>query len=109
AASQDANRQKKFQLGPSSSTFNNGRSKIEIAAGAGFHAVGDAEGGPTLIDMMASGGTYYTFVDSGTFTVQYASFTNMDESGIQLSSAGVSGPWSINDSTFDYAGNGVIS
>jgi len=31
---------------------------------------------------MTSGGTYYTFVDSGAFTVQYASFTDMDESGV---------------------------
>src|SRR5262249_791405 len=49
-----------------------------------------------------SGSTYYSFVDSGTFTVQYASFTFMDENGIQLSN---NGPFSINDSTFDNGGS----
>ena len=56
--------------------------------------------------MMPGGGTYYTFVDSGAFTIQYASMTNMDESGVQLWN---SGPFAINDSTFDYSGNGVVS
>ena len=56
--------------------------------------------------MLAGGGTYYTFVDSGAFTVQYASFTDMDESGIELNGTG---PFSINNSTFDYNGNGIVS
>ena len=109
AASNDAGVQKQLQFGAiPGSGVNNNRSKIEIASGAGFHAVGVSTA-PTLIDMMASGGTYYTFVDTGAFTAEYASFNNMDESGIQLSSAGVSGPWFIRYSTFDYSGNGVVS
>ena len=56
--------------------------------------------------MLGTGGTYYTFVDSGPFTVQYSSFTNMDEMGVQLWNTG---PFFIHDSTFDYSGNGVIS
>ena len=84
------------------------RSKIEIASGAGFHAVGQSvSANPTLIDMMPGGGTYYTFVDSGAFTIQYASMTNMDESGVQIYFS--SGVFSINDSTFDYSGNGIVS
>jgi len=100
----DANKPKQLLFGASAAGFNNGRSKLEIAAGAGFHAVGQP-GSPTLIDWLNSGNTYYTFVSSGAFTVQYASFTHMDESGIQLSSSGASGPWSINNSTFDYVGS----
>ena len=105
----DANVQKKVQFGPSAnsgSTWNNnsGRSKIELASSGGFHAVGVSTA-PTLVEMLGTGGTYYTFVDSGAFTVQYASFTNMDESGIQLNGTGA---FSINDSTFDYSGSGVL-
>src|SRR5262249_44060100 len=69
-------------------------------SGAGFSAQGSASS-PTTITMLG-GSTYYTFVDSGVFTIQHASFTFMDESGIQLSG---SGPFSINNSTFDYVGN----
>ena len=43
---------------------------------------------PTLITMLPTGGTYYTFVDTGTFTVAYASITNTDEGGIQLFGTG---------------------
>ena len=108
AASNDAGQQKKLQFGPAASGFNHGRSKIEIGNTSGFHAVGQSiSANPTLIDMMPSGGTYYTFVDSGAFTIQYASMTNMDESGVQMYFS--SGVFSINDSTFDYAGNGVVS
>src|SRR6202023_3025923 len=98
AASSDTLTTKKLQFGKAataSSTWNanTGRSKIEISTGAGFHAVGQV-GNPTLIDWINSGSTYYTFVDSGMFTVQYASFTNMDENGIWLSGTG---PFSINN------------
>ena len=55
---------------------------------------------------MLGGSTYYTFVDSGAFTVNYASFTFMDESGIHLLN---SGPFSILNSTFDYSGSGQVS
>src|SRR6185295_9458615 len=74
------------------------------APNAGFSAVGDPAY-PTTITMLG-GSTYYTFVDSGVFTVSYASFTNMDESGIQLNG---SGPFAINNSTFDYSGGGLVS
>jgi len=105
AASKDAGTQKKLQFAATTgSGFNNNRSKIRVAAAAGFHAVGVSMA-PTLIDWISSAATYYTFVDSGAFTVAFASFTHMDELGIQLSSAGVSGPWSINNSTFDVTGS----
>src|SRR5262249_26125188 len=77
AASKDSNVQKQLRFGQAASGFNSGRSKVEIASGGGFHAVG-VSSAPTLIDWMASGGTYYTFVDSGVFTVQFASFTHME-------------------------------
>jgi len=47
------------------------------------------------MDMM-TGSTYYTFVDSGAFTVNYSSISHVDEQGIQLS---FGGPFSINNST----------
>ena len=108
AASSDSAKAKSLLFGPADSSYNHGRSKIKVAPGAGFHAIGVSTA-PSVITEMISGGTYYTFVDSGAFTVQYASFTDMDEMGIQLSSAGASGPWSINYSTFDYPGSGVGS
>ena len=103
----DANKPKSLYFGPANSSFNNGRSKITIDSTGGFHAVGQSAGAnPTLIDMLPGSGTYYTFVDSGVFTIQYASMTDMDESGLQLNG---SGPFSINNSSFDYSGNGAIS
>src|SRR5262249_47029023 len=98
----DANIQKFLLFGPSSSTFNKGRSKIEIAPGSGLRAVGVSTA-PTLVTMMG-GATYYSFVDSGAFTAQYASFTNVDENGLWLNG---SGPFSIKRSTFDTPGSGV--
>ena len=107
ASSNDANIQKQLRFGAGASTLNNGRSKIEIASSGGFQAVGQSSTtNPTLVGMLGSGGTYYTFVDSGSFVTRFSSFTNMDESGIQLNG---SGPFWIADSTFDYSGNGVLS
>ena len=108
AAANDANNPKKLLFGPADPSLNNGRSKLTIDPTGGFHAVGQsAAANPTLVDMLVGGGTYYyTFVDSGAFTVQYASFTNMDESGIQLNGTG---PFSVNNSTFDYNGTGESS
>jgi len=104
AASPDSSTQKKLYFGASDSSFNQGRSKIEMSAGAGFHAVGISTA-PTLIDMLP-GGTYYSFVDSGTFTVGYASFSRVDENGLWLNG---SGGVSMDHVTFDYAGSGVLS
>jgi hypothetical protein len=101
----DANYQKKLYFGLANSAYNNGRSKIEIASGAGFQALGTSAN-PTLINLLSGGGTYYTFVDSGVFTVQYATFTNMDENGLEFTN---SGPFSINNLYLDFSGNGVIS
>lgn len=92
--------QKKLLFGPSASSFDNGRSKITLDNKSSFHAVGVSTA-PTLISWINSSATYYTFVDSGVFTVEFASFTNMDENGIQLSGTGA---FSINDSTFDATG-----
>ena len=105
SASKDSGLQKQLLFGASSSTFNNGRSKMTVAPNAGFHAVGQSAVSPSIISLLG-GGTYYTFVDSGPFTVQYASFTSMDESGIQLSN---SGPFAISNSVFDYPGSGLSS
>ncbi|MFC1522486.1 fibronectin type III domain-containing protein [Elusimicrobiota bacterium] len=100
AASNDANIQKKLLFGPSVTSFNQGRSKITIDTDAGIVLAGDPQE-YTLVDMFSSGSTYYTFVDSGAFTAEFSSFTNMDPSGIQLSgNAGVS----ISTCIFDYLG-----
>ena len=100
----DGSTQKTLLLGPSAAGFNHGRSEIEIAQGGGFSAQGSGSN-PTTITMLGSS-TYYTFVDSGAFTVNYASFTFMDEAGIHLLN---SGPFSIMNSTFDYPGSGQAS
>ena len=100
AASNDVNTTKTLLFGASSSTWNHGRSKLEVATAAGFHAVG-TQSNPTLIDMMP-GSTYYSFTDSGTLTVSFASFTHLDEGGIQLNGKG---PFSINSSSFDFVGD----
>ena len=106
AASNDSNRQKKlYAATPFGTTSTNGHSKIEISSTGGFDAEGTSAN-PTLIDMLPSGGTYYTFVDTGAFTIIYATITNTDTSGIQLTgSAGVS----MSSSTFDFAGEGTSS
>ena len=108
AASSDSFTQKNLLMGPSSvtgSAWNNntGRSRIQIAIGAGFHAVGISTA-PTLIDMLASGSTYFTFVDSGAFTISYSSISHTDENGIQLLG---SGGIVMSSSTFDRAGSGT--
>ena len=100
----DANTPKALYFGPANANFNSGRSVIEIDSTGGFEAIGVSTA-PTLIGMLPGSGTYYTFVDSGVFTVQYSSFTDMDESGIQLWN---SGPFAINHSTFDYLGSAPI-
>ena len=98
----DMNRQKQLLFGASNPSYNNGRSKIEIASNAGFHAVGISTG-PTLIDMLG-GSTYYTFVASGAFTLSYSSISHTDENGIQLTG---SGGIVMDHSTFDQAGSGT--
>jgi len=102
AASKDANVQKKLLFGPAASTFNNGRSKLEVDSTGGIVLRGKTDGtAPTLVDLLGAGSTYYTFVDSGAFMAAYSTFTNMDQSGIQLSgNKGVA----ISSSTFDYLG-----
>ncbi len=107
AASQDQSVQKKLYFGLNGNGYHNRRSSLVLDSTSVFHAVGQsATANPTLIDMLPGSGTYYTFVDSGAFTVQYATFTNMDNNGLQFTN---SGPFSINDTFFDYAGNGVTS
>ena len=107
AASGDAGKQKKLLFGPSDPSFNNGRSRLTVNSGSGFVLKGDTTTvNPSLMSMLSGNGTYYTFVDNGAFTVYYASVTNMDESGIQLSG---SGSFSIDNSSFDDQGSGVVS
>ncbi|MFH1723593.1 MAG: right-handed parallel beta-helix repeat-containing protein, partial [Elusimicrobiota bacterium] len=99
AAAGDQNVQKRLLFGRSADGFRDGRSKITADTDAGIVLKG-VDGTHTLVDMLA-GSTYYTFVDSGAFTAEYSSMTNMDPEGIQLSgSAGVS----ITTTTFDYMG-----
>ncbi len=102
AASQDQNKQKKLLFGPAAAGYNNGRSKLEVAASGRVVLKGRTDGTvPTLVDWLSASTTYYTFVDSGAFTAEHSSFTNMDQDGIQLSgTAGVA----ISSSTFDYLG-----
>src|SRR4029077_8843272 len=66
AASSDTVTQKKLQFGPGANSFRKGHSKLTIASGGGFVLTGKSDGTvPSLMDWMATGSTYYTFVDSG--------------------------------------------
>ena len=72
---------------------------MTIAPSGGVVLKGIA-GSHAIMDMIPSG-TYYTFVDSGAFTAQFSSMTNMDSLGLQLSGrAGIS----ISSSVFDFIG-----
>jgi len=105
AASQDAGVQKKLLFGDADLSFNQGRSRLTVAADGGIVLRG-VQGTPTIMDRLDSSSTYYTFVDSGAFTAEHAFITNMDPTGIQLSgSAGVT----LASSTFDFAGQGNSS
>lgn len=105
AGSNDAAVQKKLKFGAVANALNSGKSKWIVAPNAGFMAVGVSTA-PTLIDWMNSSATYYSFVSSGAFTVQYATFTNMDENGLRLSgSSGIH----MNNVTFNYSGSGITS
>lgn len=98
AASGDAGVRKKLLFGPGGA-YTSGRSKLEVAAGAGLVLKG-ALGSHVLIDMLP-GGTFYTLVSSGAFSAQYSSFSNVDSGGLQLSgSRGVS----LSSATFDFMG-----
>jgi parallel beta-helix repeat protein len=99
AAYGGVNQRKRLLFGPSAAAFNRGRSKLTVAASGGVMLKGIA-GTHTLMDMIP-GGTYYTFIDSGAFTANFSSMTNMDPLGIQLSgSAGVS----LSNAVFDFMG-----
>jgi len=66
AASGDAGRQKSLLFGPAASTFNQGRSKLEVASTGGIVLRGKTDGtANTLVDWLSAASTYYTFVDSG--------------------------------------------
>jgi len=96
----DASQQKKLLVGPAAAPFNQGKSRIVVEPDGGVVLLG-APGYPTLLDRLNGSSTYYTFIDSGAFTAHYASMTNMDSSGLQLSgSAGVD----LATSTFDFFG-----
>ena len=60
SASRDPNQQKRLQFAAvpdgGYGTFNNGRSRITVAQGAGFKAVG-TQANPTIIDMLPGSGT----------------------------------------------------
>lgn len=105
ARGNDVNTQKLLYFGPSASTFNSGRSMLEVAPGAVFEAIG-VSSAPTLVDWLSSASTFYTFVDSGTLRMSNAMIQHADEQGLQLSGAG---GVSLSSVTFDYSGTLVSS
>jgi len=102
AAAGDANTQKKLLFGPGAVAFNEGRSKLELAPTSGVVLRGKADGtANTLVDRLDAASAYYNFVDSGAFTAENSSFTNMASGGIQLSGdKGVA----LSSSSFDFLG-----
>ncbi|MBI4052399.1 MAG: right-handed parallel beta-helix repeat-containing protein, partial [Elusimicrobia bacterium] len=105
AASKDSNRQKKLLFGNSAPTFRGGRSKLSIDPTGGFQLVG-IPSNYSLMERLNTSSTYYTFVDSGAFTLAYSTVNYADELGLQLSG---SGPVFLATSTFDQAGQGGSS
>ncbi|HNW44637.1 MAG TPA: right-handed parallel beta-helix repeat-containing protein, partial [Elusimicrobiales bacterium] len=102
AGSNDSGSQKKLLFGPAGAAYNNGHSKLEVAPSGGIVLRGKPDGTVyTMVDRLAGSTTYYTFVDSGAFTAQFSSFTNMDQGGLQLSG---SAQITVSSSTFDYLG-----
>ncbi|MBI4056003.1 MAG: right-handed parallel beta-helix repeat-containing protein [Elusimicrobia bacterium] len=101
-ASQDQNVMKRVLLGGAGPGFNQGRSKLTIDPSGGFKLLGTVLY-PSIMDRLDSSSTYYTFVDSGAFTLAYSTITNFDENGVQLSG---SASLSMSSSTFDFAGQG---
>lgn len=100
AASPDAGVQKRLTFG-GMGPLPGYPSKLTIGPNAGFEAVG-APGAHAIIDAsLAAGSTYFKMLSSGTFTVKYASFTNMHGDGIWL--AGNKGV-TIEDTVFDKPG-----
>jgi hypothetical protein len=101
AATADSNYSKQLLFGRSANTLNGGRSKLVIDQTGGFRMVGVSTA-PSLMGLMASS-TYFTFVSSGVFTMAYATVTNSDENGLQLTG---NKTIAIASSTFDLAGRG---
>jgi len=89
-------------MGNNDGTFNSGRSRLGVDATGGLVLRG-ISGTPTLFDRLDTNSTYYTFIDSGAFTMEFANATNMDFNGIQLASNCVV---SLASSTFDNLGFG---
>ncbi|MBI4425856.1 MAG: right-handed parallel beta-helix repeat-containing protein, partial [Elusimicrobia bacterium] len=104
AGTQDQNVRKRLLFGPSAASLRGARSKLTVAAGAGLSLTGGGAAAYTLVDRLPGSSTYYTLVSSGAFAMAYASMTNADESGLQLSG---SGPISLSSATFDYLGLGA--
>jgi len=105
AASQGSAAQKRLLFAQTGTALNNGRSKITIASGAGFEAVGISTA-PTLLDWLNSSATFYTFVDNSSMTLKYVTVNHADEKGIQIT--GTNGI-TLASSTFDLAGTGASS
>jgi hypothetical protein len=102
--SRDSNVQKKLLMGFSDTLFNSGRARIRGNQSSFFDLRGDPAGGnPTIVDKLAAGGTFYSFVASGTFRALHSSFTNMDHNGIVLTAPG--NKISLSSSSFDYIAN----
>lgn len=100
AASGDAGRQKKLLFGRGADEYRGGRSQLTVAPSGGLVLRGTTTL-PTVTDRIDAAVPYYSLVSSGAFSAAYASMTNMDSSGLQLSgSAGVL----ISTSVFDFMG-----
>ncbi|MFC1679203.1 FG-GAP-like repeat-containing protein, partial [Elusimicrobiota bacterium] len=100
SGSGDQDMQKKFLFGPTAKTYREGRSRMVIDPTGGIEMVG-VPGYPTIlstIDPIGPGSTYYSFVSSGYFHVEYSSISNMDSDGIWL---GDTGDVTIATTTFD--------
>ncbi len=100
AACGDQNYPKRLLVGPAASSFRNGRSKITVAPD-GVLTLRGVTSNYSLMDRLDDLSTYYTFVDSGVFLIQFATISNTDSDGVQLAG---SGGVMMSSSTFDFMG-----
>ncbi|MBI5597448.1 MAG: VCBS repeat-containing protein [Elusimicrobia bacterium] len=100
-SSQDSGVQKRILFSDTNGAVNGGRSRLRAgpAQPLSFRGV---PGYPTVLDRLNAGATFFTLVASGPFTAEHASFTNLDQNGLQLQFFGQDVV--IATTTFDHMG-----
>ncbi|MDE2291995.1 MAG: hypothetical protein KGL53_07925, partial [Elusimicrobia bacterium] len=88
AGTGDSAAKKRLLFGPAAPSFNGGKTRLLVSPSGGIGFAGNSSSW-TVVDSLNPGTLYYTFIDSGSFSAVYSSFTHMDSQGIQLASTTV--------------------